>query len=243
MVLCIGAFSFGAAHLFTGRTRGGLVLAAAGGVGAGLVRPHITLALALALVVGLLLRRGDRSGDGSPLGRASLLAVAVVGGLLALRQVETFFDLSGEENVTDALQYAARQTSTGGSSFEGDVATNPLSLPSAVLTVLFRPLPFEATNLQSLAASIEATLLLCLFLASAKPIARHLARLHREPYLAYCVTYVLLFSAAFSSFNNFGILTRQRTQVLPLVLVLLALGAAGRSREHRLTAASRAADH
>ena len=32
-----------------------------------------------------------------------------------------------------------------------------------------------------------------------------------------------MFVIAFSSFSNFGILTRQRTQVLPLVLVLLVL--------------------
>ena len=47
--------------------------------------------------------------------------------------------------------------------------------------------------------------------------------MRRSPYLAFCVSYVLLFVVAFSSFGNFGILTRQRVQVFPFFLVLLAV--------------------
>ena len=64
---------------------------------------------------------------------------------------------------------------------------------------------------------------------------RSLPRLIRtQPYVAFCLTYTLLFVVAFSSFANFGILTRQRVQVFPFVLVLLALplvpGRIGRKR-------------
>jgi hypothetical protein len=38
---------------------------------------------------------------------------------------------------------------------------------------------------------------------------------------------------AFSSVGNFGIITRQRTQVFPMVLVLLALPAVSRARDGR----------
>jgi hypothetical protein len=43
------------------------------------------------------------------------------------------------------------------------------------------------------------------------------------PYVAYALTYTVMFVIAFSSISNFGILTRQRTQVLPLALVMLVL--------------------
>jgi hypothetical protein len=43
------------------------------------------------------------------------------------------------------------------------------------------------------------------------------------PYVAYAASYTMMFVIAFSSIGNFGILTRQRTQVLPLMLVLLVL--------------------
>ena len=45
------------------------------------------------------------------------------------------------------------------------------------------------------------------------------------PYVAYATTYTIMFVIAFSSIGNFGILTRQRTQVLPMLLVLLVLPA------------------
>ena len=43
--------------------------------------------------------------------------------------------------------------------------------------------------------------------------------------------YTLMFVFAFSSVGNFGIITRQRTQVFPMVLVLLALPAVSRARD------------
>ena len=53
---------------------------------------------------------------------------------------------------------------------------------------------------------------------------RSLGRMmRRSPYVAYCVGVVLMFVYAFSALSNFGILARQRVQVLPFFLVLLCL--------------------
>jgi hypothetical protein len=46
--------------------------------------------------------------------------------------------------------------------------------------------------------------------------------------VAFVVVYSLLFVFAFSSIANFGILARERTQVLPFFLVLLAVPAVRR---------------
>jgi hypothetical protein len=45
----------------------------------------------------------------------------------------------------------------------------------------------------------------------------------RLPYVTFVVVYGVLFVIAFSSFGNFGILARERCQLLPFFLVLLAV--------------------
>jgi hypothetical protein len=42
------------------------------------------------------------------------------------------------------------------------------------------------------------------------------------PFIDYAFTFAGLFIIAFSSIGNFGILTRQRVQLYPFVLILLA---------------------
>ena len=55
-------------------------------------------------------------------------------------------------------------------------------------------------------------------------LLRNLWRQMRDsPYVAYSVGIVLSFTYAFSAFSNFGILARQRVQVLPFFLVLLCI--------------------
>jgi hypothetical protein len=89
--------------------------------------------------------------------------------------------------------------------------------------VLFRPFIFEAHNVAALIAAVEGTALLGL-LALSLPRLRGLhKRLLRQPYLAFCTTYALMFVYAFSNFSNFGILTRERVMLLPFALVFLAL--------------------
>ena len=48
-------------------------------------------------------------------------------------------------------------------------------------------------------------------------------RLIAEPYVTYAVVYLLIFFFAFGTMSNFGILSRQRSQAMPFVFVLLSL--------------------
>ena len=43
----------------------------------------------------------------------------------------------------------------------------------------------------------------------------------RHPYVAFAMLYTFIFIYAFSTFGNFGIITRQRVQLYPLVLVFV----------------------
>jgi hypothetical protein len=102
---------------------------------------------------------------------------------------------------------------------------SPIDLPLATATVLFRPLPFEASNNQMLLTSAEGVFLAALCVVSWRRLATIPRRVRSTPYVAFSLVFVLLFVWAFSSFGNFGILARQRTQMLPFLFVLLALPA------------------
>jgi hypothetical protein len=45
----------------------------------------------------------------------------------------------------------------------------------------------------------------------------------RRPYVAYALLFSLFFAYAFSAIGNFGILSRQRVQLYPLLVVVLCV--------------------
>ena len=97
---------------------------------------------------------------------------------------------------------------------------------------MFRPFPTEAHNRQALFASAESALLLGLLALWWRRLARVPRAMLRNPYVMFAVVYAMGFVVAFSSFSNFGILARQRVQVLPLVLAVV-LAAAPLARKRR----------
>ncbi|WP_055590663.1 hypothetical protein [Peterkaempfera griseoplana] len=237
MMLCLGATAYGIARLLE-RRRGAFAWIVAGSLGTGMVRPHVTVLAGAGLVIGYVLRRRPREVSAlGPLRTILTVVVLGVGVMLMLQQVNSFFGTgaSGGGSVDQVLQETARRTSQGGSQIDPSaagvgeddagptVSLSPLGLPMAVVTVLFRPFPFEASNVQNLVQSVECFALLVVFVRS-WPRLRQVPRLFvRRPYMAFTVVYTLLFCWAFSSINNMGILSRERVQVLPLVLVLLVI--------------------
>ncbi|AXI76663.1 hypothetical protein [Peterkaempfera bronchialis] len=235
MMLCLGATAYGTARLLE-RRRGAFAWIAAGSLGTGMVRPHVTVLAGAGLVIAYVLRRRPKEVSAlGPLRTILTVAVLGVGVMLMLQQVSSFFGTAGAGQVDQVLQETARRTSQGGSQLTAtagagisddaapSVSLSPLGLPMAVVTVLFRPFPFEASNLQNLVQSVECFALLIVFIRS-WPRLRQVPRLFvRRPYMAFTVVYTLLFCWAFSSINNMGILSRERVQVLPLVLVLLVI--------------------
>ncbi len=153
-----------------------------------------------------------------------MLAVGVV----VVSKAAAFFEVDQvtSGSVTSVLDYADQQSGQGGSEYEAVRVKSPAQFPNAFLAVLFRPWPWEAGSAQALIASAEGTLLLVLFggVAAAAwcDCPGTSSRCRTWPTRS---TYTIMFVIAFSSIGNFGILTRQRTQVLPMLLVLLVLPA------------------
>jgi hypothetical protein len=128
-----------------------------------------------------------------------------------------------QEAVEEKLSLTEELTDQGGGSFTAVHVESPLDVPLATVTVLFRPLPFEAHSTLSFIAAAEGVVLLVLVVASWQRLRTAPRRIRRQPYIAYAVGFILVFVLAFSAFSNFGLLARERTQMLPLLLVLLAL--------------------
>lgn len=228
MSLALGVAAYGAARILTSR-RWGFVIFGLGTWAAATVRPHVGLIAFVAISVAYLLRRPNASRRRllGPLPKMAAAIVLVVIGALLASKVQEFFGVENLESggVDSALAITVHRTELGGSSFTAVKPTTPLRFGWACVTVLFRPFPWEANNFQSLLASAEGMLVLGLSGLAAFRVALALRRPWKSPYVALSVVYILLFCYAFASIGNFGILTRQRVQVLPFLLVLLCLPA------------------
>jgi hypothetical protein len=225
MTLTLGVAAYGAAKVYT-RQRGGYPLLALGLAGTALARPHITAILVAGVVFGYLLRpRPDNATVMTPVYKAAGLAVMAGLVFVVLGQAERFLgvDSFNQESVGQVIEGTSELTDEGGSTFEAKGVHSPKDLPLAALTVLFRPLPTEAHNAQAMVASVEGVFLLLLMVKSRRRFLTARRLIRRRPYISFALVYLLLFVYAFSNFNNFGIMTRQRVQVFPLMLVLLAL--------------------
>ena len=144
---------------------------------------------------------------------------------ILISQTEKFLGVEKltQESVNTQLARAEGRTISAGSVFTPVRVNTPLDLPFATVTVLFRPFPWESHNGQTLATTAEGLFLIVLTIRGWRRLVSIPRALRREPYTAYCLGMLLTFVFAFSSFSNFGILARQRCQVMPFFLALICL--------------------
>ena len=223
LMLFVGITALGAAKYFTERT-GAIPLLAIGGLGLGLVRPHIAVLLFAALAVAQLFR--PSGGTASGLLRKGI-GIAITGASAAVLVTASarflgIDDISAQA-ITESVDWSSGQTQQGGSEFEPVPLSHPFGFPIALVTILFRPFPFETGNVQMLVQSMEGMFLIGLAIASRRRL-RHLPRiLRRNPFLWFVLLYIIGFTLAFAEFGNFGILARQRVLMLPFFLMLISL--------------------
>jgi hypothetical protein len=233
MIFVLGAASFGAAQLVTGRFRG-LVWLSLGVFGTAVVRPHMALILGAGLVVAApiaVLRGTDRERDHrSRLGSTVLLLALILSGSTLVGVAQNFFHLDSlnAQTTQEQLDEVTRRSGESGATFTPISPNSPAGFVWAGVTVLFRPFPGEVRNAQGMVTSLEGLLLLGLCLLAVRRFVRLPREILRRPYAAFALVYTFAFIYAFSSIVNFGILARQRSQLLPLVLVLLCIPRPGR---------------
>jgi hypothetical protein len=231
MLFTLGVAAYGVALILTYRPHGFLV-AGVGLAGTAMVRPHVTLLAFVALFLAYLLRR--RSWRASRLGlfgRLAGLALLLAAGAVVISQAADFFhvddlDRAGVEQVLDRT---GDQSSKGGAEFAVARPTSLPEYPYAAVSVLFRPFLWEAGNAQAMVAAVEGFILAVVFVVSLPRLLRVPQYARRVPYVTFALSYTAMFVFAFSAVGNFGLLTRQRTQVFPFVLILLAIPRRGRA--------------
>lgn len=227
MLLCLGVAAYGAAKVFV-RQPGGYLPLTLGVAGTVMMRPHIAALLCLAVAAGYLRRRPrGRAPVLGPLPQVVGIALLVVATFMMIDRTQEFFQLDEPETLATSaesiLELAQDRTAIGGSTFDTDGVRSPVDLPGAVMTVMYRPFPWEATNQQMVLTSIEAFALLGLTLLSWRRVWAGVKGAWSNPYLRFALVFVLGFVVAFASISNFGILARQRAQMYPLLLVFLAV--------------------
>mgnify|MGYP001370261841 CR=1 FL=1 len=233
--LTLGAVSLGVARVFGRRARVGIAWIAAGSVGSAMVRPHMALlgiaGLALAAVVAAF---SNRVGDNIRRRRPVVIAITLISlagltliGKLTLQFLNPDDDGSASlsNQVTNILDSATERTTAAGSSFEPIKISGPADYPEAIVRTLTRPLLYEASNIATLLPALEMTFYVGLCAVSWRRIARLPKVLLRSPYMVYALTTLLLFGLGWSSFGNLAILVRQRSLVMPFLLLLPCLAA------------------
>jgi hypothetical protein len=194
-----------------------------------MVRPHVPVVVLAALAVAVVFRRRrSRPPVLGPLGRiVTILVLTAAMAFVLGRAIDYFLPNSETTNTTDAvgelLDRAEAGTDAGGSQIDRPTPNTPLEYPGAVMSVLFRPTILEADSAGNVVAALETTLVLALGILSWKRLRNLPTMAFRRPYVLFCLVYTGIFAFAWSSFSNLGALARQRVQVWPFVLVLLAL--------------------
>jgi hypothetical protein len=227
MTFTLGLAAYGTANVLAQR-RGGLLSLAVGLGAAAVIRPHVALLFFFALAIVLLVRRSRRRR--SPIVKVVGLAALVIGGLLLVQQTEHWLHLKtiDAKTVNKVLEknqknLAPIQGYEGyGSSFDASGFNSPAGFPSAFVTVMFRPFPFEVHNGPQAAAAAEGVFLLALVVTSRRRLLS-VFRIRANAYAFGALLFSLGFVYLFASSSNFGIINRERIQLLPLFLVFLSL--------------------
>jgi hypothetical protein len=230
----ISIAAYGAVRLFTDYRPKWVLAIAFGLLGSGLIRSHIALLLVLSISGAMFLGHRPRLPGVRTRRLLSMLGIAIVLVASVSFAIQDFgIDLSAgissslvEEELDPIFSGVENQTDRGGSAVSGTGIRSPLDVPEAVMRVVFQPLPWDANNAQTLASSIfEGSLLLGLFVLRGPRILRNLRKHWRDPYVTFSLIYCAGFIFGHSPVLNLGIVARQRSQMIPFVLVLLvALG-------------------
>ncbi len=221
MLLAIGLTAWGAAALFESYRVSHFVWT---GLGVGLaaaIRPHMAGLLAASIAAAMLLSRSPE-GAAAKSRRLLLLGVTVLGVVLFAGLAADAFGVNlSLDDVDPLVADIERRTGQGGSAVGGDAVSTVAEFPSAFLRVMFRPLPTDAHNAQALFSAVEGTFLLGVFIWKLPSVVRRFGSLRRSPYVLFSLIYSIGFAVAFSAILNYGILARQRSQVIGLFLVVL----------------------
>jgi hypothetical protein len=222
MMLLIGLFALGLAiALKQGKARG-YVFLVLGIVGVTLMRPHIGAMLVMAAGATFVLRP-------LKLAPVPLVTRLVTAGLMlgicgvVVLKAQEFVGLESlsVDAVLATMSETLEDATEAGSAYKPPSITDPLGLPKQIITVFYRPFPWEAHRMVAFILSLEGMTLLGLTVYQHRAIRRAIFSAGKNPYLIFILMYTLAFMVAFMAISNFSILGRQRLMLMPFFFMLL----------------------
>jgi hypothetical protein len=238
MMFTVGIAAYGAARLLSGATMRGIVGISSGLWLASFVRPHVAGMLGIALGVAYLVRPpSEKLRQLGPIVKTFFLVALVVMAAFLVVKTDEFLTNAGIDTTSGGTVVGGVQerTSSGGSEFTpASIIEDPQKAPIGVVTVLFRPFPFEAHNTQALGVALEGTFLLLFSLYRLRHGLSAVGSMRRRSYVAFCLVYTGLFIIGFSTLANFGLLARERVMLLPLYILLFCIPAREKRSEKQI---------
>ncbi len=232
MILSLGMTAYGGAKVLA-RRRGGFVLIVIGGALGILIRPNEFIVLMAGFTLAMMVQPSGARRNLGGIRRAA--GTVFLGGLLGLSVFLTLKYLHTANGTLSLQATAANNSGTGAGFGSGGVpySSNIITWPRDLYVILFDPLPFNFHGFGELIAAFENTFILGVVLAS----LRHLKIVPRtafaRPYVMMCAFYTFGFIYAFAALGNLGLITRERTMLLPFLLVLLCIPRAPRHEKPR----------
>lgn len=227
MQLGLGTVALGTSFLLRQRLLAGFTVAAGGGWLLWVVRPHLLALVAVgvgaAYIAGRVRREGKRV---SFLSRPFGIVVIAFLVAFAIGQGAQFLGIKSLSlsSIQTELDNETAQTSQGGSQFHNSGnSLSPVNWPMDAVTVFLRPFPWEIDGSLQILASLESVALAALIVVRFRSLRTAFARSRESPFLMFCLVLAALYSVTFASFANFGLLVRERSLVLPALLVLLSV--------------------
>lgn len=219
MIFGLGLVAYGQARVLHRMNSVGVVCTAAGLAVQYFVRPHIAGACAICLLGAFVVAKNHMGLRGIIL-RSVALPLLVVGTVYLFQRAQVEMHAETFSAGLDSVEITQVGTHAGGSSFQEGLSTRVLLSP-----LLFqRPFPWEAHNMQAILASLEGVLSAILFWSRRRNIAAAVRRMREDSFLSFVVLTAGLLTVLLSlPFSNFGLLARERTMVLPFVLLLVAV--------------------
>lgn len=189
-----------------------------------IVRPHMAGLLIIGLSAAFILQPGLPAAQRAIFGAVSLVLAAIM-----IPFALNYAGLTGTTDIDSLMNYVELRQShnlQGG----GSVNIAEMSLPMQLFTYLFRPLPFEVSSPFQLAAALDNTILLFLFVAGG--IAMLKGRKSAVPdSRVFLWVYALAAWVILSMTTaNLGISVRQKWMFAP-VLIYLLISVMGRVRK------------
>lgn len=234
MTFALGICAYGAARILM-RARGGFLLFVLGGAIGLLLRPNEVVLLVAGLAVAIFFRGRDPRKKLRGIRR--ITTFLFVGAALALAAVLTEKLLKSSVSLSQTLQNIGHNNSAGSGAGYGSsnvpYSSNPLLYPRDLYTVMFDPLPITAHGKSELLAGLENTVIVVIILMSIRQIRCFFRAALLRPYVLLCAIYSILFIYVFAALGNLGLIYRERTLLLPFLLVIFAIPVSPKGKPRR----------